>query len=100
MTHDAEQEHTADGEPSDRPAQAGADREVLAGPGGAEPERAPGGLRGRWARRSAHARAVAAATTVAVLALGGAVGYAATSENSPSSRTRFCRSTRLAGSRG
>ena len=53
--------------------------EVLSGPGGEERERDPASLRTRWRRRSARGRAVIAATTVAVLALGGTVAYAATS---------------------
>jgi hypothetical protein len=80
VTHDPDQEHTVGAEP---PSGEGADWEVLTGPGGAEPERAPGGgLRGVWQRRSTHARAVTAATAVAVLALGGTVAYAATSAGS------------------
>ncbi|MER5217336.1 DUF5666 domain-containing protein [Streptomyces sp. NPDC002838] len=86
MTHDPEQEHTTGGEPPDRPAETGEDREVLAGPGGAEPERTTGAvLHGLWQRRSARARTVIAATAVAVLALGGTVAYAATSGNSGTS---------------
>ncbi|MEU1178566.1 hypothetical protein ABZ464_13100 [Streptomyces sp. NPDC005820] len=54
--------------------------EVLAGPGGEERE--PGSLGARWRRRSVRGRAVIAATTVAVLALGGTVAYAATSGGS------------------
>ncbi|CAM5268214.1 DUF5666 domain-containing protein [Streptomyces aurantiogriseus] len=54
--------------------------EVLSGPGGEEPERTS--LRALWQRRSARGRAVIAATTVAVLALGGTVAYAATSGGS------------------
>ncbi|MGW0585825.1 hypothetical protein ACWD25_60510, partial [Streptomyces sp. NPDC002920] len=54
--------------------------EVLSGPGGEEKERPS--LRGAWERRSARGRAVIAATTVAVLALGGTVAYAATSGGS------------------
>ncbi|MCX4759517.1 hypothetical protein OG562_00640 [Streptomyces sp. NBC_01275] len=54
--------------------------EVLAGPGGEEKERPA--LRALWERRSARGRAVIAATTVAVLALGGTVAYAATSGGS------------------
>lgn len=54
--------------------------EVLSGPGGEERE--PGSLRTRWQRRSVRGRAVIAATTVAVLALGGTVAYAATSGGS------------------
>ncbi|WP_416984870.1 hypothetical protein [Streptomyces sp. T028] len=54
--------------------------EVLSGPGGEERE--PGSLHARWRRRSVRGRAVIAATTVAVLALGGTVAYAATSGGS------------------
>ncbi|MEU2282593.1 DUF5666 domain-containing protein [Streptomyces sp. NPDC013178] len=54
--------------------------EVLSGPGGEEPRRTS--LRALWQRRSARGRAVIAATTVAVLALGGTVAYAATSGGS------------------
>lgn len=82
MTHDPEQKHTAGGEPPARPAETGANWEVLAGPGGAEPEHPRGAaLPGLWQRRSARARTVIAATAVAVLALGGTVAYAATSGN-------------------
>ncbi|MFI6932912.1 hypothetical protein [Streptomyces sp. NPDC050287] len=77
MTHDPDQEHTVGAEP---PTGQGTEWEVLAGPGGAERERPPGGgVRGVWQRRSARARAVTAATAVAVLALGGTVAYATTS---------------------
>ncbi|MER5427635.1 hypothetical protein [Streptomyces sp. NPDC002588] len=55
--------------------------EVLSGPGDQEKERPS--LRSAWERRSARGRAVIAATTVAVLALGGTVAYAATSGGSP-----------------
>ena len=57
------------------------DVEVLSGPGGEEHDRAT--LRTLWQHRSARGRAVIAATTVAVLALGGTVAYAATSSGSP-----------------
>ncbi|MHB9864249.1 hypothetical protein [Streptomyces sp. YIM S03343] len=58
----------------------GGDWEVLAGPGG---DRAPGAtLRGRWRRQSGRARAVTVAVTVAALALGGTVAFAATSGRS------------------
>ncbi|MDX3244481.1 hypothetical protein [Streptomyces sp. ME18-1-4] len=50
--------------------------ELLSGPGDEEREHAH--LRALWQRRSARGRAVIAATTVAVLALGGTVAYAAT----------------------
>ncbi|WP_329213681.1 hypothetical protein OG352_02100 [Streptomyces sp. NBC_01485] len=49
--------------------------ELLSGPVGEERERT--GPRALWRRRSARGRAVIAATTVAVLALGGTVAYAA-----------------------
>ncbi|WP_460061524.1 hypothetical protein [Streptomyces sp. YKOK-I1] len=54
--------------------------EVLSGPGGEEREPGSPGAR-RW-RRSTRGRAVIAATTVAVLALGGTVAYAAASGGS------------------
>jgi len=57
--------------------------EVLEGPGGTDRTRTPGtALRDRWRRQSVRARAVTAAATVAVLALGGTVAYAATSPGS------------------
>ncbi len=52
------------------------DMEVMTGPGGAD--RAPRS----WRRPSRRSRAVIAASTVVVLALGGTVAYAATSGNS------------------
>ncbi|WP_062646114.1 hypothetical protein [Streptomyces maremycinicus] len=51
--------------------------DLLSGP--VDGERGRAGLRTPWRRRSARGRAVIAATTVAVLALGGTVAYAATS---------------------
>ncbi|WP_406438082.1 hypothetical protein OHB14_55805 [Streptomyces sp. NBC_01613] len=57
------------------------DWEVMTGPGGAEPPPEPAWDK-VWRRRSGRARAVIAATTVAVLALGGTVAYAATSGTS------------------
>ncbi|MEU6259956.1 hypothetical protein [Streptomyces sp. NPDC047043] len=62
------------------------DWEVMQGPGGADrtPEPAWDKV---WRRRSNRARAVIAATTVAVLALGGTVAYAATSGGSSGSAT-------------
>lgn len=56
--------------------------EVLSGPGGEEPESERGPLRSLWQGRSARGRAVIAATTAVVLALGGTVAYAATSQGS------------------
>lgn len=53
--------------------------EVLSGPAGAD-ERHRFGLRTPWRRRSPRGRAMIAATTVAVLALGGTVAYAAASD--------------------
>lgn len=50
--------------------------ELLSGP--VDEEREHAHLRALWQRRSARGRAVIAATTVAVLALGGTVAYAAT----------------------
>lgn len=98
MTHDPDQERTPmSDEPSHRnpapvppvppappmPAHAprtGGDWEVLAGPGG---ERGPGvPLRDRWRRQSGRARAITVAATVAALALGGTVAYAAASGRS------------------
>ncbi|MER5935980.1 hypothetical protein ABT121_01505 [Streptomyces sp. NPDC001928] len=77
MTHDPDHEHQVGGEP------AGTDFEVLTGPGGPEREQPRGAaLRGLWQRRSGRARAVTAAATVAALALGGTVAYAATSSGS------------------
>ncbi|AZQ39409.1 hypothetical protein EJ357_43215 [Streptomyces cyaneochromogenes] len=74
MTHDPDQGHHAGAEPD------GTDVEVLTGPGGSQRERARGAaLRGLWQRQSVRARAVTAAATVAALALGGTVAYAATS---------------------
>ncbi|KQX64026.1 hypothetical protein [Streptomyces sp. Root1310] len=54
--------------------------EPLSGPVDGERDRAD--LRGSWRRRSARGRALIAATTVAVLALGGTVAYAAASGGS------------------
>ncbi|QJS99740.1 hypothetical protein G9272_05035 [Streptomyces asoensis] len=54
--------------------------ELLSGPVDGERDRAD--LRTLWRRRSTRGRAVIAATTVAVLALGGTVAYAATSGDS------------------
>lgn len=94
MTQDPEQQNTSGGETPDRAAGAtpplpshaprtDPDVEVLTGPGGAERERAPGrAARALWQHRSARGRAVIAAATVAALALGGTVAYAATSEKS------------------
>ncbi|QOV33763.1 hypothetical protein IM697_26630 [Streptomyces ferrugineus] len=77
MTHDPDHAHDAGGEP------AGGDFEVLTGPGGPERDPARGNaLRGLRQRQSVRARAVTAAATVAVLALGGTVAYAATSSGS------------------
>ncbi|MFD7935749.1 hypothetical protein ACWGA9_04705 [Streptomyces sp. NPDC054950] len=54
--------------------------ELLSGPVEGERDRAD--LRASWRRRSARGRALIAATTVAVLALGGTVAYAATAGDS------------------
>ncbi|WP_314219185.1 hypothetical protein [Streptomyces zaehneri] len=54
--------------------------ELLSGPVDGERDRTD--LRALWRRRSARGRAVIAATTVAVLALGGTVAYAAASGDS------------------
>ncbi|MEU4873105.1 hypothetical protein [Streptomyces sp. NPDC021608] len=50
------------------------------GPAHGAGERVGGPLRTSWRRRSSRARALVAATAVAVLALGGTVAYAATSD--------------------
>jgi len=50
---------------------------------GPEPDRS----RGLWRRRSARARTITAATTIAVLTLGGTVAYAATSGDGEGSTT-------------
>jgi hypothetical protein len=92
VTHDPDQPNAAGGEPPDRTSgttpPAHGDWEVIAGPGGTDRERAPGAaLRERWRRQSVRARAVTAAATVAVLALGGTVAYAATSSGSDGGAT-------------
>ncbi|WP_330284626.1 hypothetical protein [Streptomyces sp. NBC_00588] len=69
MMHEPDREPTAGNETSP-------DMEVLTGPGGADREP------GLWRRRSRRSRAVIAAATVVVLALGGTVAYAATSGDS------------------
>ncbi|WP_109002473.1 hypothetical protein [Streptomyces rishiriensis] len=56
--------------------------ELLSGPADGAGEREGGPVRTPWRRRSARARALIAATAVAVLALGGTVAYAATSNGS------------------
>jgi hypothetical protein len=70
------QEPSAGGEPPERRSETTPDMEVTTGPGG--PDREPG----LWRRRSRRARAVTAAATVALLAFGGTVAYAATSGGS------------------
>lgn len=70
MTHERDQEQTPGEAPLDGPG------EVLTGPGGPE----HGGLRGRWERQPVRGRAVIAAATVGVLAVGGTVAYAAASD--------------------
>ncbi|MFJ4787296.1 hypothetical protein [Streptomyces sp. NPDC088794] len=81
MTHEPDQQPTAGGEPPERPFGETSDWEVMTGPGGAE--RSPGPTWDRvWRHRSGRARAVIAATTVAVLAVGGTVAFAATSGGS------------------
>lgn len=70
MTQDHDREITEGGAPGEW--------EVLAGPGG--PERERSSLRELWQRRSVRARTVIAATAVAVLAVGGTVAYAASSD--------------------
>jgi len=84
--HEPDQEHTARGERPDGRFETTPDMEVMTGPGG--PDREPG----RW--RSRRARAVAAAATVAVLALGGTVAYAATSGGSVQGGTPSASGTR------
>jgi hypothetical protein len=77
VTHDPDHERDAGRERADT------EFEVLAGPGGPEREHPrAAAVRVRWQRRSVRARAVTAAATVAVPALGGTVAYAATSSNS------------------
>ncbi|SDN51433.1 hypothetical protein SAMN04487981_105298 [Streptomyces sp. cf386] len=79
MTHDPDQGHHTGAEPD------GTASEVLTGPGGPVREHTRGAaLSGLWQRQSVRARAVTAAATVAVLALGGTVAYAATSSGSGS----------------
>ncbi|WP_043666336.1 hypothetical protein [Streptomyces xylophagus] len=80
MTHDPE--HEAGDNPAVPPMPDHApEMEVLTGPGGAERDH---GLDRLWRQRSRRARAVIAAATVGVLALGGTVAYAATSGSSGS----------------
>jgi len=79
--HEPNQEPTAGGEPSGGRFETTGDMEVVSGPGG--PDREPG----RWRRGSRRARAVTAAATVVVLALGGTVAYAATSGGAGQSAT-------------
>jgi hypothetical protein len=68
VTHDQDQEHTA---------------EVISGPGGPGRDHKRGVfLRDQWQRQSTRARTVTAAITVAVLAACGTAAYAATSGNS------------------
>ncbi|MFC8513306.1 hypothetical protein [Streptomyces sp. NPDC057257] len=62
------------------------DWEVMTGPGGPERAQEPAWDR-VWRKRSARSRAVIAAATVAVLALGGTVAYAATSTGSATGAT-------------
>ncbi|MFJ6084651.1 hypothetical protein ACIQI8_24930 [Streptomyces sp. NPDC092369] len=81
MTHEPDQQPTAGGEPPERPFGETSDWEVMTGPGGGE--RSPGPAWDRvWRHRSGRARAVIAATTVAVLAVGGTVAFGATSGGS------------------
>ncbi|MEU6350848.1 DUF5666 domain-containing protein [Streptomyces sp. NPDC047072] len=78
MTHEPEQEHTRGEEPIEPELPPG---EIVTGPGGADHS----GLRRVWERQPVRARAVIAAATVGVLAVGGTVAYAATSGSSGSS---------------
>jgi len=84
--HEPRQEPAAGGEPPDRHGETTPDWEVMTGPGGPEPAGEPAWDR-VWRRRSGRARAVIAASTVAVLALGGTVAYAATSGSSSTGAT-------------
>jgi hypothetical protein len=78
VTHEPDQRRDSGG---DEPA--GTESEILTGRGGPDREPPRGtALRGLWQRQSVRARAVTAAGTVAVLALGGTVAYAATSSGS------------------
>ena len=81
MTHDPEHEAGDNAAIPPMPDHA-PEMEVLTGPGGAERDY---GLALLWRQRSRRARAVIAAATVGVLALGGTVAYAATSGSSGSS---------------
>ncbi|MFJ5304525.1 hypothetical protein [Streptomyces sp. NPDC088350] len=78
MTHDPEHEAGDNAAIPPMPDHAPG-TEVLTGPGGTEHDH---GLDRLWRQRSRRARAVIAAATVAVLALGGTVAYAATSGRS------------------
>ncbi|WP_427917961.1 hypothetical protein [Streptomyces sp. cg40] len=80
MTHDPEHDDHSAGAIPPMPDHA-PEWEVLTGPGGAERDH---GLDRLWRQRSKRARAVIAAVTVGVLALGGSVAYAATSGGSGS----------------
>jgi hypothetical protein len=80
VTHDPEHDDHSSGAIPPMPDHAPG-WEVLTGPGGAEREH---GLDRLWRQRSKRARAVIAAVTVGVLALGGSVAYAATSGGSGS----------------
>ncbi|MFJ9116776.1 hypothetical protein ACIRJO_14625 [Streptomyces sp. NPDC102394] len=86
MTHDPHEESAAGGGPSERYGETAPQWEVMTGPGGAEATSEPAWDR-VWRRRSGRARAVIAATTVAVLALGGTAAYAATSGGPASGAT-------------
>ncbi|MET7569007.1 hypothetical protein ABZT04_10955 [Streptomyces sp. NPDC005492] len=78
MTHDPEHEVGDNSAIPPMPDHA-PEMEVLTGPGGAERDH---GLDRLWRQRSRRSRAVIAAATVGVLALGGTVAYAATSGSS------------------
>ena len=81
-----DQEPTAGGGTPDRQGETTPEWEVMSGPGGAERPSDPAWDR-VWRTRSGRARAVIAASTVAVLALGGTVAYAAASGGSGTSAT-------------
>ncbi|NEA98448.1 hypothetical protein [Streptomyces sp. SID13726] len=84
MTHERDRERT----PGEETA------EVLTG--GAGPSR----LRGSWERRPVRARAVIAAATVGVLAVGGTVAYAATSDGTGDGTTAAASPTPAPTSKG
>ncbi|MGW2829663.1 hypothetical protein [Streptomyces sp. NPDC001286] len=86
MTHNPHEQSAAGGRPPERHGETAPQWEVMTDPGGAEPAPEPAWDR-VWRHRSGRARAVIAATTVAVLALGGTVAYAAASGGPASGAT-------------